>query len=415
VDTPDFAYDVFVSGNYAYVAGWNSGLQIIDVTDPSSPTVVGSLCCGGFGISVLGNYAYLASFMGLKIIDITNPTAPVLVGDVTTPGQSSGVHVLGNYAYVADGGSGLQIIDVTDPTAPNLVGTYNTPGWAYDVYVSGNYAYVADKFMGLQIIDISIPTTPNRVGVHDTPEAAYSVYILGNYAYVADGDSGLRIINVTNPTAPTLAWNYNTPGSARGVHAVWNYVYVADGNSGFQIRQRITQEFFDGITCVVSDPDGGTTWDGLLEYRWAFDNDQIWDTEFSPSNMVVEPPIGEYSLVCEVRDRFGATDRKRNNPPTLVPIGDQTVRIGDTLTLQIVGSDKVDNFLDYSVTNLPPTAQFLPPDPLRDYALFSWTPTREGNYEVTFTVMDDLRATASETISISSAYAIKEKPRPKEQ
>ncbi len=58
------------------------------------------------------------------------------------------------------------------------------------------------------------------------------------------------------------------------------------------------------------DPDMDTTWDGLLEYRWDIDNDGVWDTEFTASDTYVfVPPSDEYAVMCEVKDRFNATDR----------------------------------------------------------------------------------------------------------
>src|SRR2546426_721801 len=41
---PDFgsAYAVAVSGHYAYVAPWDTGLQVIDVSDPATPMPVAS-------------------------------------------------------------------------------------------------------------------------------------------------------------------------------------------------------------------------------------------------------------------------------------------------------------------------------------------------------------------------------------
>ncbi|MFN5892129.1 MAG: hypothetical protein ACK45Z_05770, partial [Dolichospermum sp.] len=68
-------------------------------------------------MQVLGNYAYVADIdSGLQIIDISNPTTPTLKGNYDTSGSAWGVQVLGNYAYVADIDSGLQIIDISNPT-----------------------------------------------------------------------------------------------------------------------------------------------------------------------------------------------------------------------------------------------------------------------------------------------------------
>jgi len=46
---------------------------------------------------------------GLQIIDISDPTSPSLTGLMLPLAQANGVYVSGKYAYVADEGSGLQI------------------------------------------------------------------------------------------------------------------------------------------------------------------------------------------------------------------------------------------------------------------------------------------------------------------
>ena len=224
-------------GNYAYVANDNPGLQIIDISNPTTPTLKGNYDTPGntYGVQVVGNYAYVAGDdSGLQIIDISNPTTPTLKSNYNTSGYAMGVQVVGNYAYVADGYSGLQIIDISNPTNPTLKGNYDTSSLAVRVQVVGNYAYVADDNSGLQIIDISNPTTPTLKGNYDTNGNAWGVQVVGNYAYIADGGSGLQIIDISNPTTPTLKGNYDTY-YAQGVQVVGNYAYVADFQGGLKI------------------------------------------------------------------------------------------------------------------------------------------------------------------------------------
>lgn len=61
-DTSGRALRVAVSGNYAYVADWDAGLQVIDVSNPANPQRVGGYDTSGgaYGVAVLGNYAYMA-------------------------------------------------------------------------------------------------------------------------------------------------------------------------------------------------------------------------------------------------------------------------------------------------------------------------------------------------------------------
>ena len=95
--------------------------------------------------------AYVADYSGgLEIIDVSNPTSPVRLGGYRTSGSAQDVAVSGALAYVADVDAGLQVIDVSDPTSPVRVGGYDTSGLAFGVAVAGNRIYVADAEKGLR-------------------------------------------------------------------------------------------------------------------------------------------------------------------------------------------------------------------------------------------------------------------------
>jgi hypothetical protein len=235
-NTPDFADGVYVSGKYAYIAD-GSSLQIIDISNPSSPASIGSVTTSASeDVYVAGKYAYVAdgSSGGLRIVDVSNPVSPRSIGNYDSSGSAQGIYVSGKYAYLADGLSGLEVFDISNPATPLLVGNYNSSGASRDVYVFGNYAYVADDTTGLQIIDVSNPTNPLLVGSLDTSEA-FGVYVSGRYAYVGDGNSGLRIIDVSNPSSPTLISTYDTADFAYGVYVSGRYAYVADQNDGLYV------------------------------------------------------------------------------------------------------------------------------------------------------------------------------------
>jgi len=107
---------VCVSGSYAYTTG--NDFRVIDVSSPSSPYEVGSYARGGEDVYVSGNYAYIAAYMGfdyggLSIIDISSPTSPSEVGFYGVGFYAYGVYVSGDYSYVASGDSGLYILDIS--------------------------------------------------------------------------------------------------------------------------------------------------------------------------------------------------------------------------------------------------------------------------------------------------------------
>ena len=78
------------------------------------------------GVSVVGGIAYVAANVaGLQLINVSNPTNPSLLGSFNTAGNAYGVSVVGSIAYVADD-FGLQLINVSNPTNPSLLGSFNT-------------------------------------------------------------------------------------------------------------------------------------------------------------------------------------------------------------------------------------------------------------------------------------------------
>jgi len=146
---------------------------------------------------VSGDYAYVVNYdSGLAVIDISDPTDPGTPVYTETPSWACGVYVSGDYAYVADYFSGLAVIDISDPTNPGTPVYEDTTGAANDIYVSGDYAYVTDYNSGLAVIDISDPTNPGTPVYEDTTGYAQSIYVSGDYAYIADYDSGLAVIQV---------------------------------------------------------------------------------------------------------------------------------------------------------------------------------------------------------------------------
>jgi hypothetical protein len=232
-------HDVFVSGNYAYIADSFNGLRVVNVSDPANPQQVGSFDPPGSrraqGVYFSDPYLYVADGLGLLILDVSDPTAPFEVGFYHPPGFAVKVYPLGGYAFVADREGGLRIANVSDPANPKHVSNYFEAGSVHvlDVFVSGSYAYVAMGGLGLRIVDISDPANPQEVGFSDTEGVAEAVQVSGSYAYLADGEDGLRIFDISDPADPQEIGFYDTPapGYAKDVYLSGRYAFMGDGPS----------------------------------------------------------------------------------------------------------------------------------------------------------------------------------------
>ena len=237
---PNNAMDVYISGNYAYVADYTNGLVIVDVSDPTNPTTVGNFPSriGDFGytaaaisVAVSGNYAYVGNWYDdLYIIDITDKTNPTLANTYPAEDGVDEITISENLGFLAAEWAGMDIIDISDPVNPVFIGNYNTDDLAEDVAIQNNYAYIADRDDGVIIVDISDLANPSFVGSVDTPFDANSIEVSGKYAYVADAGETL-IIDVTDSANPSIVANYPTIDSW-GIALDSDYVYVGDGDNG---------------------------------------------------------------------------------------------------------------------------------------------------------------------------------------
>lgn len=168
LETPGFALGVAVAGKNVFLVD-GIALRIVGLSREQVPTLVGFShpIEPSFKVAVSGNYAYVAAYDGgVRIVDVSNPKSPKEVASYDTPGQALSVAVQGRYLYVADGQSGLRIIDVGDPRKPAEVGFVETPGYAEDVAVSGSLVLVADT-EDLRIIDASDPRNPHELSSFD--------------------------------------------------------------------------------------------------------------------------------------------------------------------------------------------------------------------------------------------------------
>lgn len=197
---------VSVQGDYAYI-GQGSHLAILDITNPASPTLIGKTASFPNivqDIYVDGKYAYVTTlYSGLRVVDISTPSSPSEIGYYDTPGLARGIALMGDYALIADGyDSGVRVLNISNPTSLSEVGFYDTPGDPRGITVFENHAYIADGSSGLRIVDFTNPSTPNELGFYDTPNYAYRVVLSGIHAYVADWDGGLRVIDISFSTNP---------------------------------------------------------------------------------------------------------------------------------------------------------------------------------------------------------------------
>jgi hypothetical protein len=118
------AYQIAIRGNYAFVPTNNDTLYSVDISNKMNPTVLSKLYLGSFpnGITVNGNYAYVSTPAGIKIINVTNPSSMSVVSTFGSAYYGKISSDLGNNRiFISNGPSGFDVVDISNPTSLSIL------------------------------------------------------------------------------------------------------------------------------------------------------------------------------------------------------------------------------------------------------------------------------------------------------
>jgi len=151
-----------------------------------------------------GDKVYLAvDGAGLEVVDVSNPYDPVLVGSLDMDEYARDVEVAGSRAFVPVDGRGLAVVDLTQPTTPVLDQLLVTPEEALHVEVRGTMAYVSCLGGGLVMVDISDPALARIVGCLPSLDKTHDLALTDSHVFLADGAGGLAVapLHCVEPSA----------------------------------------------------------------------------------------------------------------------------------------------------------------------------------------------------------------------
>ncbi len=233
------AWRVHTVGDRAYIARASEpgGLVLADVGDSGVLDVLSELPLpnSAFDVAVHGDFAYVAVYdTGVAVVDVSVPESPVLRG-VCPVDRADRVDVAYPYVYVAGGFSHMwHVVDVSDPENPFVVESIECPTGAFSVLVAGDLLFVSRR-RGVEIFSLSTPDTPTWLGdfsleygpnVVDLAFANNRLYMLPR----------LAVIDVSDPTEPRLVGeHFRGTAYASGIELDGKYVYAANNSSGLSV------------------------------------------------------------------------------------------------------------------------------------------------------------------------------------
>jgi hypothetical protein len=146
--------------------GNGSDLDIVDITDPSSPFLISSVRTFGVVEEMIidENIVFIACYnAGLAAVDISNINEPTLLSELPLTGYNSCLFLNGDYLYFAvRNNPNFQVIDVSNPSQPELVNQLSLYANSGMLRWNG-YLLAASENNGFSVLDISSPSQPNSI------------------------------------------------------------------------------------------------------------------------------------------------------------------------------------------------------------------------------------------------------------
>jgi hypothetical protein len=256
----------------------DQALNILDVSNPQAPSLLGSyqLERDDNGqpyaelLSIHNHIAYIntksvySDEKGLAVLDVSEPSTPTLLSLYQPPippheryGSSNlvGAAITGTYGLLsittqADDvfTNTLQVFDISNPLTFIKLTSYSM-FFPLSIFVQGQLGFVVDRdrpWPGetLRFLDLiqlpQVQVLSSKAFSNAIQDVAYD----GRYAYVADGEAGLHVIDLADPYSPQEVFVYHTPGNAVAVAVDGDWVYLADENGGVLIFRKVTPQFY---------------------------------------------------------------------------------------------------------------------------------------------------------------------------
>lgn len=246
---------IFISGTTAYLAlaGATGELTTVNVSNPASPATFSSITLAGGkaanAVTVNGATAYVVSNTAtgangdFSIVNVSNPSSMSVTGKLKIGADNTGVVVSGNFAYVSTSTNNKQLesINISNPAAPSAGSTVNIGATGTGIALSGTNIFVSTQTNtggDLRIYSISTPGSFTASGTFNATGTINSLTVSGNYVLMVSGITAkqLVIVNVSNTASPTLVNNVTLSAAANAVFVNGFYAYVGTADTSKELQ-----------------------------------------------------------------------------------------------------------------------------------------------------------------------------------
>ncbi len=238
--------DFTISGDYAYLLGYNCGLSIIDISNISNPIKVGYL---GFEeytsqVEIHDNYLYISNYYDtVFIVDISDPANPEVVNSLPFEYERVSIKIQDGLLYAINGSyyPDFMVYDLSNPLQPELISSIDLYGHITILDVSNGIVFLNKISYGLILIDARNPLQLEVIYNLDLNESVKDVAIQDDLVCLVDPDS-LYMIDISELDEPEMLGSIEL--NCRSISILDNRLYICryDGIAVMDITDPSTPE-----------------------------------------------------------------------------------------------------------------------------------------------------------------------------
>ena len=240
-------------------------VQLSYTTGFSFISTFGSLSQQASGVINYGDALFVSNgISGLELIDISNLSSPVFRSRFSASGYALHADIEYPYVYIADRDQKVSKADFSDPDTMIEENTQSFTSQVSDVAVSDNYLFVAETDK-LTIVRLSNLTQYSNLSFSD-----HLNYVVARHdtAFVV-GNNSFSIVNCYNPNSIAIVGSYNSLSLGQSVALADTFAFVASSDAGvfvFSINDpenpRELARFNSGLSFVTVDAGDGILFAG---------------------------------------------------------------------------------------------------------------------------------------------------------
>ncbi|MHA1355206.1 MAG: LVIVD repeat-containing protein [Candidatus Heimdallarchaeota archaeon] len=256
----------------AFVACWNAGLQIVNLTDLNNLTIIGSY---NDGVEMGGTYASNCIALATKtnggtiILNVTNPTQPKKIYQYNTTGIPNICKIRENIAFIAyweASGSRIVFLNITNTASPEFIGEYET-GNTYDFLLEEDLLVIGNDNTGVHFVNITDLTNPTLLNQIDTRGSVLGIDTLDNYVFVSDSYT-IEVIDYMDIDNLQIIGSYDNNGESQKLEVIGDLVYCCNAPLGLVIYQYTIVTQTAGLNLnIIAIIEGLIVTFGIIKFR----------------------------------------------------------------------------------------------------------------------------------------------------